>query len=65
MLDTCLESASRCIFYIYIYSGAGIGGREEVSRPHLIHLKTWTVKWNLLTLFEMLIWNFIDKSRTR
>jgi len=28
-------------------------------------MKTWTVKWDILTLFEMLIWNFRDKSKTR
>jgi len=35
------------------------------GRPHLISLKTWTVKRNILTLFEMFIWNFRNKSITR
>ena len=30
----------------------GGGGREVVSRPNLIVLNTWTVKWYLLTLFD-------------
>ena len=34
------------------YTGAGlgfrVGGREVVGRPHLIILKTWTVRWYIL-----------------
>jgi len=40
-------------------------GREVVGWPHLISLIPWTVKCYILTLFEMLFWNFRDKAKTR
>ena len=60
-----LNSISTGTIIMKPYTGAGlgfrVGGREIVGRPHLIILKTWTVRWYILTLFEMLFWNFRDK----
>ena len=32
-------------------------GREVVSLPHLVIFKTGTLKWFIMTLFEMISWN--------
>ena len=37
----------------------------QVGWLHLISLIQCTVKWYILTIFEMLFWNVRDKSKTR
>ena len=36
------------------------GGVGVVNQPHLVILKTLTVKLDILTLFEMIFWNCRD-----
>ena len=37
-----------------------VGEREVVGQPHLVILKTKTIKWSILTLFEIIFWNRIE-----
>ena len=39
---------------------SGVCGREVVGQPHMITLKTRTVKWYILTIIERIFWNFRD-----
>jgi len=36
-----------------------------VNQPHLIILKTLTVKLYILTLFEMIFWNYRDNFENK
>ena len=40
-------------------------GREVAGKPHLIILKTRTVKWFIMTLFEMIFWNCRGNFKNR